>query len=136
MPYQSFKNLSSVKIFRFHDANHIFRESFSINLLHNLKPGIMKLYRSLYKDFEQMYLGYATVAIILSSCLGSAAAMVVLMNGHDFVQMFQLFLIVVVCMGYNSTVLANLKPKHIFNALVLSIVVSSVLLLLNVFMRY
>lgn len=83
-----------------------------------------------------MYLGYATVAIILSSCLGSAAAMVILMNGHGFIQMFQLFLVVVVCMGYNSTVLANLRPKYVFNALVISVVVSTVLLLVNVFMRY
>lgn len=96
----------------------------------------MKLYRTVYEDFEKMYLGHATVGIILSSCLGSAAAMVVLMNGHDFIQMLQLFLIVVVAMGYNSTVLANMKAKFIFNALIISIVVSSVLLLLNVFFRY
>ena len=96
----------------------------------------MKLYTQLFEDFEKLYLGYSTIAVILSSCLGSAAAMVVLMNGHDFTQMFQLFLIVCVTMGYNSTVLAQLKPKFVFNALLISLVVSSILLILNIAMRY
>lgn len=96
----------------------------------------MKLYNALYKDFEELFVGYSTVAIILSSCLGSAAAMVILMNGHDFLQMIQLFAVVVVCMGYNASVLAQMKPKFVFNSLILSLVVSSVLLAINVWMRY
>lgn len=96
----------------------------------------MKLYRHLFEDFEKLYLGYSTLAVILSSCLGSAAAMVVLMNGHDFSQMLQLFLIVCVTMGYNSTVLAQLKPKIVFNSLLISLTVSTILLLLNISMRY
>lgn len=96
----------------------------------------MKLYKSLFQDFDNLYLGYATVAIILSSCLGGAAAMVVLMNGHDVTQMFQLFLIVAGCMWYNSTVLANLNHKFVFNSLIASLVISSVLLIVNVFVRY
>ncbi len=67
----------------------------------------MKLYNTLYKDFEDLYVGYSAVAIILSTCLGAAAAMVILMNGHDFIQMFQLFLVVAVCMIYMVTVLAQ-----------------------------
>ena len=96
----------------------------------------MKLYNTLYKDFESLYVGYSAVAIILSSCLGSAAAMVVLMNGHDFAQMVQLFMVVVVCMGYNLAVLAQMKPKFVFNSLILSLLVSTVLLVINVWMRY
>ena len=96
----------------------------------------MKFYNALYKDFEELFVGYSTVAIILSSCLGSAAAMVILMNGHDILQMFQLFLVVVVCMAYNASVLAQMKPKFVFNSLILSLVVSSLLLAINVWMRY
>lgn len=96
----------------------------------------MKLYNTLYKDFEELYVGYSAVAIILSSCLGSAAAMVILMNGHDFVQMFQLFLVVSVALGYNATVLAQLKPKFVFNSLIVSLLVSILLLFINVAMRY
>jgi len=96
----------------------------------------MKLYNTLYKDFEELYVGYSAVAIILSSCLGSAAAMVILMNGHDFIQMFQLFLVVTVALGYNATVLAQMKPKFVFNSLIVSLLVSTILLLINVAMRY
>mgnify|MGYP006200827319 FL=1 len=96
----------------------------------------MKLYKTLYEDFDQLFLGYSTIGIILSSCLGSAAAMVVLMNGHDFTQMLQLFLIVVVAMGYNSAFLAQMKHKFVFNSLILSLATSSILLIINVAMRY
>lgn len=91
----------------------------------------MGLYKKLYEDFEQMYLGYATLAIILTSCIGGAAAMVILMNGHDVAQMFQLFLAVSVCMWYNTTILANMKPKFIFNSLLVSLGVCIVLLIIN-----
>lgn len=96
----------------------------------------MKLYNTLYKDFEDLFVGYSALAVILSSCIGSAAALVILMNGHDVFQMVQLFLVVVVCMGYNATVLANLRPKIVFNALILSLVVSISFIIFNVFLRY
>ena len=96
----------------------------------------MKLYNTLYKDFEDLFVGYSAVAIILSSCLGSAAAMVILMNGHDFMQMFQLFLVVAVCLTYNAAIFAQMRPKIVFNTLIVSLLVSSVLLLINVVMRY
>lgn len=96
----------------------------------------MRLYNKLYKDFEDLFVGYSAVAIILSSCLGAASAMVILMNGHDLIQMFQLFVVVAVCMIYMVSVLAQMKPKFVFNTLILSLVVSSLLLLINVAMRY
>mgnify|MGYP006896890176 CR=1 FL=1 len=96
----------------------------------------MKLYNILYKDFEDLYVGYSAIAVILSSCLGSAAALVILMNGHDLTQMIQLFLVVVVCMTYNASVLAQLKPKIVFNSLIISVMVSIVLIAYNVFLRY
>ena len=96
----------------------------------------MRLYNTLYKDFEELFVGYSAVAIILSSCLGAASAMVILMNGHDLVQMLQLFLVVAVCMIYMVSVLAQMKAKFVFNTLILSLVVSSLLLLINVAMRY
>ena len=96
----------------------------------------MRFYNTLYKDFEELYVGYSAVAIILSTCLGAAAAMVILMNGHDLVQMLQLFLVVAVCMIYMVTVLAQLRPKFVFNSLIVSLLVSAILLVINVFMRY
>ena len=102
----------------------------------NIKTFIMKLYKLLYEDFEDLFVGYSAVAVILSSCLGSAAALVILMNGHDVAQMVKLFFVVVVCMGYNATVLANLKPKIVFNSLILSLAVSIILIIYNVILRY
>lgn len=96
----------------------------------------MRLYKLLYEDFEKLFVGYSALAIILSSCLGSAAAMVVLMNGHDMVQMAQLFAVVAVSMTYNASVLAQMKPKFVFNSLLLSLIVSTIILLVNVAMRY
>lgn len=91
----------------------------------------MGLYKKLYADFEALFLGYATLAIILTSCLGGAAAMLILMNGHNPVQMVQLFLVVAVCMWYNTTILATMKPKFVFNSLLVSLTVSSVLFVIN-----
>ena len=96
----------------------------------------MKLYKLLYEDFEKLYVGYSALAIILSSCLGAAAAMVILMNGHDIVQMSQLLIVVAVCMWYMASVLAQMKPKFVFNSLIASLSVSTILLIINVFIRY
>ncbi|MGB7786772.1 MAG: hypothetical protein WBL27_11780 [Salinimicrobium sp.] len=96
----------------------------------------MRLYNTLYKDFEELFVGYSAVAIILSTCVGAASAMVILMNGHDFLQMFQLFLVVAVSMTYLVAVLAQMKPKFVFNTLILSMGVSMLLLLINIAMRY
>ena len=96
----------------------------------------MKIYKSLLDDFSQLYLGYASVAIILSSCLGGAAAMLILLNGHGLVEMIQLFLVVSVCMIYNSTVLLQMKPKFVFNALLVSLAVSSIVALANIAILY
>lgn len=92
----------------------------------------MKLYNKLYEDFKELFLGYATLAIILNSCVGGAAAMVILMNGHDFGQMIQLFLAVSACMWYNTTILANMKPKFVFNSLLASMGICTVLLVINI----
>lgn len=91
----------------------------------------MKLYHVLFEDFKQMYLGYATLAIILTTCIGGAATMVILMNGHDATQMIQLFMAVAVCMWYNTTILANMKPKFIFNSLLMSLGVCIALIIVN-----
>lgn len=96
----------------------------------------MRLYNTLYKDFEELFVGYSALAIILSTCLGAASAMVILMNGHDLIQMLQLFVVVAVCMIYMVTVLAQMKAKFVFNTLILSLLVSSILLVVNVWMRY
>lgn len=87
----------------------------------------------MYADFEHEYLMHATLGIILSSCLGAGAAMMVLMTGHGFSEMFQVFLLTAVCMGFNTTVLAGLKPKIVFNSLMISLVVSALIIIYHLF---
>ncbi|SHF75607.1 hypothetical protein SAMN05444483_102277 [Salegentibacter echinorum] len=93
----------------------------------------MKLYKNILSDFEKMSLGHSTIGIIASSCLGSVAAMFILESGHSFLYMFELFLVVSVCMGFNAVVLLQLRPKIILNTLILSLVVSTIFILLNIF---
>ncbi|AVR47568.1 hypothetical protein C7S20_18985 [Christiangramia fulva] len=93
----------------------------------------MKYYQKFLSDFQESFYMHATLGIILSSCLGAAAAMLVLMNGHALLQMVQLFVITCICMGFNTTVLANLKPKVVFNTLMTSLVLNTAFILYYIF---
>lgn len=92
----------------------------------------MRLYQKQLSEFTRDFYAGASTGIIVSSCLGSIAAMLVLMNGHGVKEMIQLGLIVVVCMWFNASVLAQLKPKFVFNSLIISILVSTTFILLNI----
>lgn len=92
----------------------------------------MSFYTKLFNDFKKQYLGYATLVIIFNSCLGGATAMVILKNGQGFGQMVQLFLAVAACMWYNTTILADLKPKIVFNSLIVSVLICTTMLLYNI----
>jgi len=91
----------------------------------------MKVYQKLLTDFDELFLGYASLGIIASSCIGSVAAMLILMQGHTFINMFQLFIVVTVCMGFNATVLAQLSHKFVFNSLIVSVLTSLFFITIN-----
>ncbi len=92
---------------------------------------IMELYLKSLKAFEKDARGYSTIFIIAQSCLGSVAAMYILINGVQAWQMVQLFLVTIACMGFNAAVLSQQKPKILINLFILSLVVSTVALILN-----
>lgn len=92
----------------------------------------MTIYQKQLSEFKRDYLAGATTGVLVSSCLGSVAAMLVLMNGHTVGHMIQLGLIVVVCMWYNASFLAQLKAKFVFNSLIVSLVVSSIFIVVNI----
>ncbi len=94
---------------------------------------MMNFYQKQLSDFTRDFYAGASTGIILSSCLGSIAAMLVLMNGNALAEMIQLGLIVVVCMWFNASVLAQLKAKFVFNSLIFSILVSTTFILINIF---
>ncbi|MCL6268110.1 hypothetical protein [Flagellimonas myxillae] len=92
---------------------------------------MMELYLKGLKEFEKDATGYSAIFIIAQSCLGSVAAMYVLINGVDVWQMTQLFLVTIACMGFNAAVLSQQKPKSILNLFILSLLVSTAVLVLN-----
>ena len=92
----------------------------------------MTIYQKQLSEFTQDFYAGATTGVLVSSCLGSIAAMLILMNGHIAIDMIQLGLVVVVCMWYNASVLAQLKAKFVFNSLITSILLSTTFILLNI----
>ncbi|MEK6152337.1 hypothetical protein WIW50_03720 [Flavobacteriaceae bacterium 3-367] len=81
----------------------------------------MALYTSSLKAFRKDKWGYASILIIGQSCLGSIAAMFVLINGNGLIQMQQLFLVTVACMLFNAAVLSQRKSELVFKLLLASI---------------
>lgn len=94
----------------------------------------MTLYQKTLKDFQRGFMGFATLAIIGQSCLGSAATMYILKNGTSFFQMVQLAVVVIICMVVNGSILSQQKPKLVFDLILSSVFISIVMILLNTLM--
>jgi hypothetical protein len=92
----------------------------------------MTLYQKTLEDFQQSYVGFAALVIIGQSCLGGAAAMYILKNGTSLPQMVQLGLVVITCTLVNVGILAQLKPKTVFNMTIFSALLSLFIIVLNV----
>lgn len=83
------------------------------------------MYANLLEEFKRNRFGYATIGIIGQSCLGSAAAMFILMGEmSDLPKMGLLFFVTIFCMAFNAAVLANLNHKITFNTLIVSVLFS------------
>ncbi len=93
----------------------------------------MTLYQTTFDIFNRNYMGSAAMAVIGQSCLGGAAAMYVLANGTSIPQMIQLAVIVLACVFANTSILAQMKHKTIFNFIIASAVLSLFFILLNSF---
>lgn len=91
----------------------------------------MEQYQNYLNEFKKNERGYATIFIIVLSCLGSISAMYILMRGTSITQMFQLFLAIVSCMGFNASILSQQKPKIVFNLFIIGLVLNLLLLVLN-----
>ncbi len=92
---------------------------------------IMELYHKGLLEFERNMSGYAAIFIIAQSCLGSIAALYILIKGVAPIQMVQLFLVTIACMGFNAAVLSQQKPKVIFNLFIISVLLSTLVLIIN-----
>ncbi|UFH47531.1 hypothetical protein LNP27_05700 [Flavobacterium galactosidilyticum] len=91
----------------------------------------MSLYQKTLADFNNNFIGFSTLIVIGQSCLGSAAAMNILRNGTSLIQMFQLGVIVLICMFVNCAILAQMKHKVIFNLTILSVISSVFFIIIN-----
>ncbi|NQZ43880.1 MAG: hypothetical protein HRT65_06175 [Flavobacteriaceae bacterium] len=91
----------------------------------------MKTYLTYLEEFKRNEKGYSSIFIIIQSCLGSIAAMFILMQGTSISQLFQLFLVTITCMVFNASILSQQKPKLIFELFFIGLLVNTVLLLLN-----
>ncbi|MBD0724366.1 hypothetical protein B6A10_04155 [Flavobacterium sp. L1I52] len=91
----------------------------------------MTLYNHTFEKFDSNYFASATLSILVQSCLGGAAAMAVLANGTSLTQMIQLVLVVFISMLANTSILAQMKHKVVFNAVLLSMISSVFFIIIN-----
>lgn len=82
-------------------------------------------------EFAHDYYMYVPLSIILNSCLGSIAAMTILMQGTSWISGVELTLCVSLCMGYNAALLAGANRKFSFWLLVVSLLVNLLLILVT-----
>lgn len=92
----------------------------------------MRYYDKSLEDFRVKLPLYIPLTIILQSCIGSVAAMYILMNStKDEFLFFELTLCVILSMSYNAFVLAQMHYKWIFNMLIASILGNILLIIIN-----
>lgn len=96
--------------------------------------GALKWYNNVLTEFKMQQTGYAAIAIIGQSCLGSVAVMLLLMHEMPTgIKMTFVFLVTIFCMSFNAAVLAQLKSKTTFNLLILSVIFSCTVIIANLF---
>ncbi len=82
------------------------------------------LYTKISTDWNENFIGYSALAIILSTCLGSIAVMTTMMQGNGLAQMIQIFFVVAACSAHNASILTVQKPNLVLNLLITSVMVS------------
>ncbi|MDP5100593.1 MAG: hypothetical protein NWQ09_04640 [Nonlabens sp.] len=82
------------------------------------------MYAKINQDWNQNFIGYSALAIILSTCIGSIAVMTTMMQGHNLVQMIQVFFVVAACSVHNASILTVQKPSLVLKLLVASLAIS------------
>lgn len=113
-----------------YDSSHKKRVVFEATFV-AAKYNSMGIYRKFLQDFKQNYVLMIPLTIILQSCLGSIAAMRILMSGNNYVSFFELTTCVILCMVYNAAILAEMKVKLVFNLLLTTLVVNSIFIIIN-----
>lgn len=92
----------------------------------------MSVLQKMNQVFFKEYMANAVLGIILSSCLGSLAAMVILIDGFTAFNVIHLTWIVSICMLYNMAFIVHLKPKFVSGLLYVSVISSLLTILYRV----
>lgn len=87
----------------------------------------MNVYNNLLSSFQSSYLLMVPLSIVVQSCLGSIAALYILIAKGPYL-LTQLAVCIAVTMMYNASILAQLKSTIVFKFLVLSLFVNILLL--------
>lgn len=82
-------------------------------------------------QFHEMYYLGIVLGIIASSCIGSIAATLALVDLPGGFELFQLCVSVGTAMWFNATVLAQLNIKTVFNSLLISLIANTLIIILH-----
>ena len=77
------------------------------------------------------YYMYVPLTFVLNSCIGSIAAMTILMQGTSWISGIELTICVLLCMGYNAALLAGANRRFSFWLLMASLVANLLLILVT-----
>lgn len=105
-----------------------------VNLdINHKNPNVMKILslKEMEREFEFDYYMYVPLTIVLNSCIGSIAAMTILMQGTTLLSGIQLTICVSLCMGYNAALLAGINRKFTFKFFLVTLVVNLLLILVT-----
>ena len=82
------------------------------------------LYAKINTDWNENFIGYSALAIILSTCLGSIAVLLTMMTGNGISHMIKIFIVVAACSAHNASILTVQKPSLVLKLLMLSLTIS------------
>ena len=93
----------------------------------------MGLYNKLLNQVKESYYLFIVLGILASSCIASIAATMSLVKLPATIELVQLCIAVGTAMWFNATILAQFKPKTVFNALILSVVANTIIIIIHLF---
>jgi len=92
----------------------------------------MGLYNKVFNIFEKNFLMYAMFGVLISSSLGAVGAMLAFHSSEGIAEMIQVALLVIGCCGFTAALLGGQKPKVVFNWLLISMLISTIIVIIQV----
>lgn len=94
---------------------------------------VMSLYNKLLVQVKESYYLFIVLGLLASSCIGSIAATMALVKLPATIEFIQLCIAVATAMWFNASILAQLSHKTILNALLLSVIANSIIIIIHLF---